>query len=181
MTHGGIAAVETSLTFNTQNGRDFVIATNAGEGTIGTERLRIKNDSSALWAGQDNVQALGVASQRWTQVYAAANTINTSDAREKEQIAEFSDAERRVASAANGRLRKFKWRDAVTKQGASVRIHFGIIAQDLQEAFEAEGLDPFAYGVLCHDDWPEQAEERDGDGNIISPAQPAGDRMVGSV
>ena len=33
-------------------------------------------------------------------------------------------------------------------KGDDARIHFGIIAQDLQDAFEAEGLDAGRYGMF---------------------------------
>jgi hypothetical protein len=47
--------------------------------------------------GADNTQSLGAASYRWSVVYAGTGTINTSDEREKQQIANLDDAERRVS------------------------------------------------------------------------------------
>ncbi len=73
-------------------------------------------------------------------VFAKAGSINTSDRNEKQDIEELSDAEKRVAVAAKGLLRKYRWKSAVAEKGDDARIHFGIIAQDLQDAFSAEGL-----------------------------------------
>lgn len=58
-----------------------------------------------------------------------------------------------MAVVAKGLLKKYRMRDAVAKKGDTARWHFGIIAQELAAAFEAEGLDPWRYGVLCWDEW----------------------------
>jgi hypothetical protein len=44
----------------------------------------------------------------------------------------------------------------VLAKGDEARIHFGVIAQEVQAAFEAEGLDAFSYGVVCIDRWTEE-------------------------
>jgi hypothetical protein len=80
-------------------------------------------------------------------------TINTSDRNEKQDIETLTDAETRVAVAAKGLLRKFRWIDAVAEKGDEARIHFGIIAQDLQDAFTAEGLDAGDYAMFISDTW----------------------------
>ena len=103
--------------------------------------------------GSDNVQDCGVASLRWSQIFAASGTINTSDARTKIDIQDLDAAERRVAMAAKHLLKKYRMRDAVAEKGDGARWHFGVIAQELAAAFEAEGLDPWRYGVLCWDEW----------------------------
>ncbi len=80
----------------------------------------------------------------------------TSDRNEKQDIEALSDAEQRVAVAAKGLLRKFRWRADVAERGDSAEIHFGIIAQDLQSAFEAEGLDANQYGVVSSTTWADE-------------------------
>lgn len=112
---------------------------------------------------------LGGASNRWNTVYAATGTINTSDAREKQDIQDISEAEKRVAIAIKGMLKSFRFKHAVSAKGDGARVHFGVIAQDVKAAFEAEGLDPSRYALFCHDTWEEEQEEN---GVII----PAGDR-----
>lgn len=108
-------------------------------------------DSGTWRPTTDNVRALGTASFRYTEVYAVNSTINTSDASEKQQIRELSDAEQRTAQRVKKLIRAFKWNDAVEAKGDDARIHFGVIAQDVQEAFAAEGLDASKYGLFCSD------------------------------
>ena len=51
-----------------------------------------------------------------------------------------------------------------------------MIAQEVKAAFESEGLDPFAYGILCYDEWDEEEEVLGDDGAIISEKKEAGSR-----
>jgi hypothetical protein len=122
----------------------------SGNGT--TRHMKVSTGGN-IEAGSDNAYSFGTASKRWSQVYAADGTVNTSDAREKADIRTLSKAERAVARALKGELCAFRWRDAVEAKGDDARIHFGIIAQKVAEAFQAEGLDPAQYGVFCHDEW----------------------------
>ena len=94
---------------------------------------------------------LGHAYAKWNTVYASSGSINTSDITKKQDIEELSEAESRVAVAAKGLLRKYRWKEAVSEKGDNARIHFGIMAQDLKSAFEAEGLDAHRYGMFCAD------------------------------
>jgi hypothetical protein len=107
----------------------------------------------------NNEITLGRAGFRWSEVFAVNGTINTSDGREKQQIRTLLDAEKAVALKCKGLLRAFKWNEAVEKKGDAARIHFGIIAQELADAFRSEGLDPDAYGVFCYDEWDDHYEE----------------------
>jgi len=127
----------------------------------------------------DNIIDLGGISHRYDDVYATNGTIQTSDRNEKQNIEELSEAEKRVATAAKGLIRKFRWIDAVAEKGDDARIHVGVIAQDLQAAFEAEGLDAGRYAMFISSTWweadeiiPAVAEELDEDGNVITEAQP---------
>jgi hypothetical protein len=110
----------------------------------------------------DNSLDIGSSSFRYQDIYATNDAIQTSDRNEKQDIAELSDAEQRVAVAAKGLLRKFRWRDAVTEKGDEARTHFGIIAQDLQAAFAAEGLDAGDYAMFISSTWTDEetGEER---------------------
>jgi hypothetical protein len=110
----------------------------------------------------DNDRDLGAAIYRWDDVYATNGTIQTSDQNEKQDIEALSEAEQRVAVAAKGLLRKFRWIDSVEEKGDDARIHFGIIAQDLQAAFEAEGLDAGRYAMFINSTWTDEetGEER---------------------
>ena len=87
----------------------------------------------------DNYLDLGMYSHRWDDIFATNSTIQTSDRNEKQDIESLTEAEQRVAVACKGLMRKFRWKSAVAEKGDDARIHFGIIAQDLQAAFAAEG------------------------------------------
>ena len=104
----------------------------------------------------DNAVDLGSSAHKFRVVYAGTGTINTSDRNEKQDIELLSDAEQRVAVAAKSLLRKFRFIDAVEAKGDEARIHFGIIAQDLQDAFTAEGLDASRYAMWCSDTWTDE-------------------------
>ena len=151
----------------------------------------ITDPSNGYYPQADNAQKLGQASNRWSTVYAGTGSINTSDAREKQQIREISECERAVAIRLKSLFRAFKFNDAVEAKGEKARIHFGAIAQDVKAAFEAEGLVAEDYAILCYDEWAEHQEvvetwddEYDEDGNLRRPAgsriletyRPAGNR-----
>jgi hypothetical protein len=119
----------------------------------GTDGIRPFNTNGTL---RDNAIDLGSSTARFDDVYATNGTIQTSDQNEKQDIAELTDAEQRVAVAAKGLLRKFRWKDAVAEKGDEARTHFGIIAQDLQAAFAAEGLDAGDYAMFIHSTWTDE-------------------------
>lgn len=130
---------------------------------------------SRVWRpASDNAFTLGTALRRWSVVHAGTGTISTSDEREKQQIKPIDEAALRAW--AKVQFCQFKFNDAAELKGDGARWHFGVIAQRVKEAFESEGLDPFAYGVLCYDEWAEQPEEKDEDGNITQAYQPAANR-----
>ena len=106
----------------------------------------------------DNSLDLGGSSSRFDDIYATNGSIQTSDRNEKQDIEALSDAEQRVAVACKGLLRKFRWIGAVAEKGDDARIHFGIIAQDLQDAFAAEGLDAGRYAMFISSTWWEATE-----------------------
>ena len=105
---------------------------------------------------RDDAINLGSGSNRFDTIFAKAGSIDTSDLNEKQDIELLSDAEMRVAKAAKGLLRKYRWKSSVAEKGDEARIHFGIIAQDLHAAFEAEGLDAARYGMWCSDTWTDE-------------------------
>ena len=122
----------------------------------GTPRVTPCDNLGAL---NDNAIDLGTSNGRFDDVYATNGTIQTSDRNEKQDIEQLSDAESRVAVVAKGLLRKFRWIDAVEEKGNDARTHFGIIAQDLQDAFTAEGLDAGKYAMFIKTTWWEHEGE----------------------
>jgi hypothetical protein len=158
------------VSFRKDNTTVGSIGTAGGDIYVGTgdTNLFFDDGNDAIWpattggATRDNAIDLGFSSIRFDDVYATNGTIQTSDRNEKQDIEALSDAEQRVAVACKGLLRKFRWKDAVEEKGEDARIHFGIIAQDLQAAFEAEGLDAGRYAMFIHSTWTDEetGEER---------------------
>ena len=137
----------------TQNGSDFYITGTPSDDTglrFQTNEIVPVNDAGA---NRDNFIDLGKSNIRFDDIFATNGTIQTSDRNEKQDIEELSEAEQRVAVAAKSLMRKFRWIDAVEEKGEDARIHFGIIAQDLQAAFEAEGLDAGRYAMFIYSEW----------------------------
>jgi hypothetical protein len=117
-----------------------------------TERMRI-DASGVVQPGADNAQTLGSASIRWSEIFAGNGTINTSDANDKQDIESLDEAEMAVAVALKSLVKKYRWKSSVESKGDSARIHVGLMAQDVEQAFIANGLDPEQYGVFCKDVW----------------------------
>lgn len=127
----------------------------------------IMSANGDILAVVDNTQKLGTASFRWSEVFAGNGTINTSDEREKQDIIDLTTAEKQVAIAIKGLIRSFKFKSAVAKKGDKARIHVGVMAQQVAEAFKTAGLNPDNYSLFCYDEWTAQIDE---DGKEISPA-----------
>jgi hypothetical protein len=113
--------------------------------------LDLNVNALAVRPAQDNAWSCGSSGLRWTVVYATTGAINTSDSEAKTEVQPLSDKETAVARRLKGLMRTFKFKDAVAKKGDGARIHCGCVAQDVEAAFLAEGLDPHAYGVFCSD------------------------------
>ena len=107
-------------------------------------------------AGLTGHSDLGDPSTRYEDAYIRDGVTTGSDANDKQDIETLSDAEQRVAAACKGLLRKWRWIDAVEAKGENARIHFGIIAQDLQDAFTAEGLDAGRYAMFISSTWTDE-------------------------
>jgi hypothetical protein len=112
-------------------------------------------DPNEIYPSADNVMSLGLASFRWSVVYAATALINTSDANLKQDIASLDDVEKRVAVRMKSLIKKYRFKNSVAEKGEAARIHIGVIAQEVQAAFVAEGLDPARYALFCSDTWYE--------------------------
>ena len=133
-------------------------------GTTGSVKL---SSAGQLAPVLDNTQNLGSASSRWSVVYAGTGTINTSDEREKQDVADYDEVEKRVAIKLKSLIKKFRFKDAVATKGEDARIHSGVVAQEVISAFESEGLDPMKYAIICYDEWPATIDDA---GNEISPS-----------
>ena len=106
-------------------------------------------------AATNGVCDLGSYSARWKLGRFSSGTTTSSDRNEKRDIEELTAAELRVAVRCKPLLRKYRRIDAYEEKGEAARIHFGIIAQDLDDAFTAEGLDAHRYAMFMEDTWYE--------------------------
>lgn len=128
----------------------------------------------------DNFATCGDASFRWSTVYAATGTINTSDEREKVWRGAATAAEIRAAKRIIGELGFYQWkasvegtpegpgRHAVEGKGKDARLHYGVRAQQVWRIMAEEKLvDPIGkdgkpgktpYAFLCFDEWDDEVE-----------------------
>jgi Major tropism determinant N-terminal domain/Chaperone of endosialidase len=124
----------------------------------GGEVMRL-DTSGHLLPAADNTYNHGSASFAIKQIYSNNSIIVTSDARLKTTRA-YLDAEKAVAKRIKNLGRVYQWNSAIAEKGPDqARLHFGTTVQDVIAAFQAEGLDPFRYGVVCYDEWEEKIIE----------------------
>jgi len=144
--------------------RQYSILSHGGSGTnrftirdetSGNDRLYLYS-SGHFGAASDNAQDLGISSARWDDIFATNGTIQTSDENEKQDIRNATDAEKKVAVALKSLFKMFRFKDAVAAKGDNARLHFGVIAQNVETAFKNEGLDPEKYALFCKDTWTDE-------------------------
>jgi len=153
----------------------LVFSTTADGASSPTERIRIAQNGQTEYRNcpfvgpiTDNTTLLGGAGFRWSQVWAANGTIQTSDQRTKTEIAnatlgaDFVKALRPVS---------YKWieggkqdtgeRDEdgnyIYKSVPGERTHWGFIAQEVKEAVDTAGVD-FGGWVLTDKDDPDSQQ-----------------------
>ena len=124
-----------------------------------------------LAASGDNTQQLGVSARRWSVVFAATGTINTSDAREKTEVRPLSAAEIAAAKDLGKEIGAYRWLASVQEKGVDAREHIGMTVQRAIQIMEAHGLDPFNYGFICFDKWDDEWEDVPAVEEVI-PADP---------
>ena len=118
-----------------------------------TARWRIGADG-LLKPALDNTFDVGTVSLRVRTFYGASGTINTSDARSKQQIGDVPNEW--LDAWGDVRHVRFKFNAAVEAKGDAARWHVGYIAQEIRDAFAAHDLDATRIGLLCHDTWDEE-------------------------
>jgi hypothetical protein len=129
----------------------------------GSERMRITSAGNTQ-PGADNAYSLGVSGTRWSAVWAANGTIQTSDEREKKDII---DADLGLDFISKLRPVSFKWKvgqnivtsevvkdeegnektESVIVPREGKRTHYGLIAQEVEEL-----LDGKDFGGFIHDE-----------------------------
>ena len=81
-----------------------------------------------------------------------------SDARLKQQITEIDD--KLLDAWEDVNLVQFKYNDAVDQKGKDkARLHTGYAVQQIDSACKSHNLDISAYGLYCHEEYPQETEE----------------------
>lgn len=122
---------------------------------------------------------IGSTALQWKDVYLQNSPIVSSDRRLKQEFSEVPDA---VFKAwATVKFCQYRFKEAVEKKGSEARLHVGLIAQEILEAFKAQGLDATAYGIVCHDSWEDQYQDVEvgmkpavlnEKGEVVTPEEP---------
>ena len=81
----------------------------------------------------------------------------TSDQRLKQQITEIDD--KLLDAWEDVNLVQFKYNDAVDQKGDNARLHTGYVVQQIDSACKSHGVDVSAYGLFCHEEYPQETEE----------------------
>lgn len=150
-------------------------------GADDTTFFKILGDGHWL-PGADNTYNLGSASLGMKELFSDNGTINTSDARLKTDVSALNAQELAAAKRLAAEIGMFKFLAAVHKKGADARKHIGMTVQRAIEIMADCGLDPMAYGFICHDVWGDAYMDHpaepgvvavvDEEGNVIKPAVP---------
>ncbi|QTO46307.1 tail fiber domain-containing protein [Burkholderia latens] len=120
-----------------------MVYTTYRSGTV-VDRLKIDHDGH-LYPAQDNAYTCGGASNRWSIVYAANGTIQTSDENEKENFQAIDDV--LLDAFASLAPVQFRWKDSDDR-----RWRIGYKAQDLQRALIERGANPEDYSVWSNEE-----------------------------
>ena len=145
-------------TIGVVNGDHLVIAATYSTGTglkFSNNLVKPVFDSGS---DKDNAADFGSASARWDDLYATNGSIQTSDFNEKQDIASLTATEMLVGKRISALFKTFRWKDSVAEKGDNARTHTGVIAQDVQAAFTAEGLDAGDYALFISSTWFVDAE-----------------------
>lgn len=133
----------------------FIVYSNSRDGsnTVWDVRLQETGNWRPSTAG---LQSMGTATYLWKNVYATGSIIQTSDRDFKTEIQPIPDA---VLDAwSDVEFVQYRWKDSIERKGnEDARIHVGMIAQQIDEAFKARGLDATEYGIVGWD-YPEDPE-----------------------
>ena len=99
--------------------------------------MYLKPDGTWMWTGQ------------------AVQLI--SDQRLKQQITEIDD--KLLDAWEDVNIAQFKYNESVDTKGKSARLHTGYVVQQIDSACKSHGVDISAYGLYCHEEYPQETEE----------------------
>jgi hypothetical protein len=173
--HASIAAEMDAASGSGDKPGRLVFSTTADGTSSPTERMRINNagnvifsNLAAAYPATDNAVTLGASGQRWSAVWAANGTIQTSDERAKTDI---NDAQLGSDFIKSLRPVSYKWIEGSKRDTGErdednnyiyefvpgTRTHWGFIAQEVKQAVDAAGVD-FGGWVLTDKDDPDSQQ-----------------------
>jgi hypothetical protein len=120
------------------------------DGSSWSNAVIVASDGSASFAGAvkplaDNAQTLGASGARWSAVWSATGTIQTSDMRLKTDILP-SNLGLDFILALNPV--RYRWRDGTS----DAPVHYGLLAQEVLATAKKNGAPNFGGHVLVDDD-----------------------------
>jgi hypothetical protein len=140
--------------------QEFSTQMSIGTGDVGLcfvansgQKRIIPRQPNSIGSASDNLIDLGDSGSRFRTIYAGTGTINTSDRNEKQDIQDLSEVEKRIAVKIKSLIKTFRFKDVIAEKGDIARIHTGVIAQEIRDAFTSEGLDAHRYALFCSDTW----------------------------
>ncbi len=111
----------------------------------GTGEVKV---TATIKPATDNAMALGASGARWSTVWAATGTIQTSDARQKTAIAPSDLGLDFILALQPVRYRWIVGSQEEGKPRAGQRTHYGLLAQQVKDAIDAQGVGDFAGHIL---------------------------------
>ena len=106
-------------------------------------------DALCLHASSNGTYALGNSTARWASIYSTNGTIQTSDATRKEQITALG--EKQLAFFEKLRPVSYKLKSGFDDAENHDRLHYGFIAQEVEQAMAECDISAMEFGGLCKD------------------------------
>ena len=133
----GYVSTSNSMNISSDGSINFLTSRNFSTNAVGKIYSMTETDFSPSAPAN-----LGTADSKWDNIYANADVITTSDRNAKTDISDIDEKILRAWSKVSYKIFKFKGGD---------RKHIGVIAQDIDEAFQSEGLNARDFGLFCED------------------------------
>ena len=144
---GGTRVAGLSAHFDLFQGTEFSFSGPNETGTVNATFFQLNTEGlfpSPLPNGL--LQDLGSSTQAFDDIFATNTVIQTSDANRKEIRGVLTPQE--MAAWAQVQYKVYRWKESVERKGEDARYHAGLIAQEVEAAFAAEGLDAREYGLI---------------------------------
>ena len=106
-------------------------------------------DALCLHASSNGLYSFGNSTARWASIYSTNGTIQTSDATRKEHITALG--EKQLAFFEKLRPVSYKLKSGFDDAENHDRLHYGFIAQEVEQAMGECGITAMEFGGLCKD------------------------------